>query len=234
MCHACLCLSLMVGGWSCRQHCAERRPPRGEPAHPDRLEGTTTTRQADRLSSPAPRPNDDDSCLWWLGCHAMLFHQVPMACVSGLAVASLQLLNEKYRPYKGTHEPWLTGGHAWLPLDPCMDRPLICYCCCCHDDDDQGCAPSRGRDASRSALADQGTRRARRSNERHAYTSSWPDGAMFGLNGTLGLPYPHCSASPLAESVLPTTAARTPAALIQHLLQKVHRSSVRQTVQTGQ
>ena len=27
--------------------------------------------------------------------------KVPMASVSGLAVASLQLLNERYRPYKG-------------------------------------------------------------------------------------------------------------------------------------
>ena len=27
-----------------------------------------------------------------------------MASVSGLAVASLQLTNEKYRPYKGTRE----------------------------------------------------------------------------------------------------------------------------------
>lgn len=35
-------------------------------------------------------------------CHVVLIDwKVPMASVSGLAVASLQLTNEKYRPYKG-------------------------------------------------------------------------------------------------------------------------------------
>lgn len=35
-----------------------------------------------------------------------------MASVSGLAVASLQLLNERYRPYKGT----------------CMRSGVVCVC----------------------------------------------------------------------------------------------------------
>lgn len=41
------------------------------------------------LASPCPPP-------------ALLrFCQVPMASVSGLAITSLQVFNEKYRPYKG-------------------------------------------------------------------------------------------------------------------------------------
>lgn len=37
-----------------------------------------------------------------IATHEAYAKQVPMASVSGLAVASLQLLNERYRPYKGT------------------------------------------------------------------------------------------------------------------------------------
>lgn len=45
--------------------------------------------------------------------------KVPMASVSGLAVASLQLLNEKYRPYKGRHTSITIIAPSFIPQLTC-------------------------------------------------------------------------------------------------------------------
>lgn len=41
------------------------------------------------------------ACVCHVVCDFVFFSKVPMASVSGLAITSLQVFNEKYRPYKG-------------------------------------------------------------------------------------------------------------------------------------